>query len=272
MGVRFAKYEAAGNDFILVQDTAPSAQGAAWLCDRRRGVGADGVIVVSRGRDAPLSFRLLNADGTEAEVSGNGLRCLGAFALAEGLVAEHDFDVETPAGPKRVTLQPGGATVDMGMPVFSPPLIPMKWDGESFLAQPFDLPDGSATACALSMGNPHLVLFVDSDPALLDLQELGPNLEHDPRFPNRTNVEFAHVSGDGIQARVWERGVGETLSCGTGACAVAVAANETGLAPPEVTVTFPGGPLTVTRTAEGVRLGGPVRRVFDGVVDLDGLA
>ena len=145
---------------------------------------------------------------------------------------------------------------------------------ETFQGQPFDLGDGRTMhATALSMGNPHLVLFTEEDPERYHLEHLGPALEHHERFPERTNVEFARIASDGgIDVRVWERGVGETLACGTGACAVAVAANEAGQAAAEVVVRFRGGPLHVERRTDGeVLLAGPVAHVFDAEVDMDEL-
>jgi diaminopimelate epimerase len=142
---------------------------------------------------------------------------------------------------------------------------------ETFEEVPFDAGEGSiVTATALSMGNPHLVLFTEEDPEQVPVERLGPALEHHEWFPERTNVEFARLMPDGIDVRVWERGVGETLSCGTGACAVAAAANEAGLAPPNVSVRFRGGALDVERRPDGeVLLGGPVRHVYEAEVDLD---
>jgi len=277
--LRFSKYQAAGNDFILIEDPdggrplAPSDVVA--LCDRWCGVGADGVIRVSLDDTAPFAFELLNADGTAARMSGNGVRCLAAFVHDRKLIADHAFDVMTPAGIRHVSLELAdgvatGATVSMGEPGFTRADIPMRGPAwETFLAQPFDLGGGlTVSASAISMGNPHLVLFVEEDPERFHVEHIGPALEHHEWFPERTNVEFAHVRTDGIDARVWERGVGETLSCGTGACAVAVAAHEAGLAPPRSTVRFRGGPLQVERGDDGVVvLGGPVIHVFDGVVD-----
>jgi diaminopimelate epimerase len=279
----FAKYQAAGNDFLLVEDLADerpiSAEEAVALCDRWFGVGADGVIRMSRARDDRLAFELTNADGSRAEVSGNGLRCLGAFAHARGLVDASAFEVLTPAGPRRVELttrggRAVGAVVSMGVPGFTKAQIPMKGPAwETFLEQPFDLGAGlTVTASALSMGNPHLVLFVDEDPEAFHVEHIGPALEHHVLFPERTNVEFARVGPERIEVRVWERGVGETLACGTGACAVAVAAHEAHRAEAKVTVRFRGGDLEVERRPDGeVSLGGPVMYVFDGTVDLAGL-
>jgi diaminopimelate epimerase len=163
----------------------------------------------------------------------------------------------------------------VGRPNFTLAAIPMRGPAwETFREQPFDVGDGrTLQATALSMGNPHLVLFTKEDPERYHLEHLGPALEHHERFPERTNVELAKIADDGaIDVRVWERGVGETLACGTGACAVAVAAHEAGLAGPEVIVRFRGGPLRVERRFDGeVTLAGPVAHVFDAEVDLDEL-
>jgi diaminopimelate epimerase len=273
-----AKYQASGNDFLVVDalDAPPPPVDVPALCDRWFGVGADGVIVVARGSAAAFSFALTNADGSPAEMSGNGMRCVGAWLRDTERVAHGaSFDVETPAGIKHVWLTLDGATVGMGRPNFTKAAIPMRGPAwETFQDQPFDAGDGrTMRATALSMGNPHLVLFTEEDPERYHLEHMGPALEHHELFPERTNVEFARIAEDGvIDVRVWERGVGETLACGTGACAVAVAANEMGDAPVEVVVRFRGGPLHVERRTDGeVLLGGPVQHVFDAVVDLDEL-
>jgi diaminopimelate epimerase len=280
----FAKYEAVGNDFIIVEDLGNefqiTAERASSLCDRWFGVGADGLIRVTRGTVAPYAMDLTNADGSHAEMSGNGIRCLAGYLHDNGRVDDESFDVETPAGIRRVSLEIGGgsvtgATVSMGAPIFAKSAIPMRGPAwETFLGQPFDIGGGvTATASAISMGNPHLVLFVDEDPERFHLEHLGPMLERHELFPERTNVELARIGSDGaIEVRVWERGVGETLSCGTGACAVVVAANETGIAGPDAAVRFRGGTLRVERTEDGkVLLAGPVTHVFDGTVDLSKL-
>jgi diaminopimelate epimerase len=275
----FAKYQAAGNDFVVVEDLEGefpiSAEEATALCDRWTGVGADGVIRVGAGRATAFAFELWNADGSTSAMSGNGMRCLGAYVFERGLTDERSFEVWTPAGVRRVELETDGSDVtggivDMGTPGFTKAQIPMvgpAW--ETFLGQPFDLGDGRSTvASALSMGNPHLVLFLEEDPERYHVEHIGPALERHEWFPERTNVEFARVGPDRIDVRVWERGVGETLACGTGACAVAVAAHETGLAQGSVVVRFRGGDLRVTRASDGtVRLGGPVAFVFEGTVD-----
>jgi diaminopimelate epimerase len=274
-----AKYQASGNDFLLVDERggAPSALDVPSLCDRWFGVGADGLIRVRTGERARYAFDLTNADGSPAAMSGNGMRCLAAFLRDRGDAVLGDvLEVETPAGLRRVTLTDGGATVEMGAPNFTLAAIPMRGPAwETFLDQPWDLGGGlTLRASALSMGNPHLVLFTEEEPARYHLEHLGPAIEHDGRFPERTNVEFARVVDRAtIDVRVWERGVGETLACGTGACAVAVAASEGGLVDGVVTVRFRGGPLTVERRADGqVLLGGPVAHVFDATLDPGALA
>jgi len=276
--LRFAKYQATGNDFLIVDeidDAAPPLDVPA-LCDRWTGVGADGVIRVTVGRSAPFRFDLTNADGSAAAISGNGMRCLGASLRDGGRLDVDEVDVETPAGARHVRLSRSGdrvtaATVEMGLPNFTKAAIPMRGPAwETFQDQPFDMGGGiEVSATALSMGNPHLVLFVDEDPERFHLEHIGPALEHHELFPERTNVELARAAEDGIDVRVWERGVGETLACGTGACAVAVSANESGRAGPAATVRFRGGSLEVERLEDGrVLLGGDVAHVFDGTAHL----
>jgi diaminopimelate epimerase len=276
--IAVSKYQASGNDFLIVDelDATAGELDVPALCDRWLGVGADGLIKVGRGAAAPFAFSLTNADGSGAEMSGNGMRCLGAWLRDRGHVAHGaSFEVETKAGVRHVWLTLDGATVGMGAPNFTMAAIPMRGPAwETFREQPFDLGDGrTLRATALSMGNPHLVLFTDEDPERYHLEHIGPSLEHHELFPERTNVELARVAPDGgIDVRVWERGVGETLACGTGACAVAVAANEAGTAAAEVVVRFRGGPLRVERRTDGeVLLGGPVGHVFDAEVELDEL-
>jgi diaminopimelate epimerase len=267
------KYEAAGNDFLIIDERVSGAGDldVAALCDRWTGVGADGLVRVGGDAWQGFTFRLTNADGTDAGISGNGMRCLAAFLLDDGAVEPGEpFVVGTPAGPRTVRVEPGEATVSMGTPNFTKAAIPMRGPAwETFQAQPFDIGGGiTVTATALSMGNPHLVLFTDEDPGRYHLEHLGPALEHHEWFPERINVEIARIGADGIDVRVWERGVGETLACGTGACAVAVAAHERGLVPAAVKVRFRGGDLHVDRRTDGeVTVRGPVRHVFDATID-----
>ena len=280
--LEFAKYQGAGNDFVMVldlDDARPLApHHAAALCDRRTGVGADGVIRVVRNDDgeAPFFMDYANADGSTAEMCGNGIRCVGVLLHDLGLADDTEIDVLTRAGVKHLTLHPETdgrvrrVTVAMGTPNFTRASIPMRGPAwETFLGQPFDIGGGlTLTASALSMGNPHLVVFVDGDPVTVHVGHIGPALERHELFPEHTNVEFAYVHDGVAHARVWERGSGETMACGSGACAVAVAANEAGLVPARSMVRFPGGDLEVHRRDDGeVFLSGDAARVFAGSVD-----
>ena len=193
-----SKYQASGNDFLLVDelDGPVGDLDVPALCDRWFGVGADGLIRVGRGTEAPFSFALTNADGSAAEMSGNGMRCVGAWLRdAEHVAHGASFDVETPAGVRHVWLTLEGATVAMGQPNFTKAAIPMRGPAwETFQDQPFDAGDGrTMRATAVSIGNPHLVLFTDEDPERYHLEHMGPALEHHEWFPERTNVEFARV-------------------------------------------------------------------------------
>jgi diaminopimelate epimerase len=295
--LRFSKYQGTGNDFVMLLDPDDERplkpDEIAALCDRRTGVGADGVIRVVRSDRDDVAFVMdyANADGSLAEMCGNGIRCVGALLHDRGLLGSgasepgasepgaREVDVATRAGVKHLRLAIGSSgvvdrvTVGMGQATFTKASIPMRgaaW--ETFLAQPFEVGPGmQVTASAVSMGNPHLVLFVDEHPDRFHVSHIGPVLERHELFPEHTNVEFAHVGEDGIDVRVWERGCGETMACGSGACAVAVAANEAGRSPASVQVRFPGGAVQVERTPSEVLLTGEVRHVFDGTVNVERL-
>jgi diaminopimelate epimerase len=282
--LRFAKYQGSGNDFVMLvdlDDARPLEPDlVAAVCDRRTGVGADGVIRLVRSERPDASFVMdyRNADGSLAEMCGNGARCVGTLVHDLGLSDEVEFGIETRGGVRRLRLHDEGGevhrvTVEMGVPAFTKAAIPMRGPAwETFLAQPFDVGGITLTASAVSMGNPHLVLFVEDDPDRFHVGHIGPALERHEWFPEGTNVEFAQVRPDAIKARVWERGSGETMACGSGACAVAVAANEAGLVPNRTVVRFPGGALEVERLESGeVLLTGEAERVFEGVVELDRL-
>jgi diaminopimelate epimerase len=283
--LEFAKYQGTGNDFVLVldlDDERPlSSTEVEVVCDRRKGVGADGVIRVVRTDREGASFFMdyANADGSVAEMCGNGIRCVGVLLHDRGLAESTSVVVLTRAGLRHLTLHPGSAgvrrvTTTMGAPNFTRAAIPMRGPAwETFLAQPLEIGDGlTLTASAVSMGNPHLVVFVDGDPATVHVGHIGPALERHDLFPERTNVEFAYVHDGVVHARVWERGSGETMACGSGACAAVIAANEAGLVPTRAVVRFPGGDLEVERRPDGeVLLTGEAQRVFEGVVDVAAL-
>jgi diaminopimelate epimerase len=271
---RLSKLHATGNDFLVLDAPAPSPGVVASLCDRHRGIGADGLLVLGAGSDgADCTMDLFNADGQPAEMSGNGIRCLAWVAVERGLGADGVLRVDTAAGRRTVELdcdpttgQLQRATVDMGPVTFDPVAIP--FEGTSAFDVEATFHGVTYHGDAAGMGNPHLVILVD-DPDRTRVTQHGPHLEHDPRFPKGTNVEFIHPQGtDRLRMRVWERGVGETLSCGTGACAAAAVAHRRDLVGADVTVAVAGGELTV-QLGETIRLGGPVVHLFDVTVDDD---
>jgi diaminopimelate epimerase len=238
------------------------------VCDRHFGVGADGVIILTPSMVADLGMRLFNQDGSEAEICGNGVRCVARYAINAGLVDRGELSIETPGGLKTVRVQGDMFQVDMGKPMFKANQIPMNIadDIDIILDYPVSFKDGSLPLTCLSMGNPHAVCFAEQPVARFPLSEIGPLIENHELFPNRVNFEVANVLGpQRIMARVWERGVGETLSCGSGACAVAVAARLHKWVADEVDVILPGGMLTVGWDGMGeVKLRGPAELVFQG--------
>lgn len=247
MTIDFSKYHGLGNDFILVYSQQMDARTAVWMCDRNLGVGGDGVIQIGPSDTADFSFILYNADGGIAEVSGNGLRCVGKFLYDNGHHKKTTVTVEA-GGQLKVldlTVEEGLVTsvrADMGIPV-----------------EEEDITLHGRVWKRCITGNPHATTFVDDIDAA-PVTELGPLIENDPAFPNRTNVEFAKVQGDVIHARFWERGVGVTQSSGTGSSACLVAS---GL--PRATVRTPGGDLLIEREPDGrLFMTGPAVHVFDG--------
>ncbi len=277
--MRFSKYHGIGNDFVMLADPEDrlelTPEMVRALCDRRFGIGADGVIrMASWPEGADLFMDYVNSDGSVGEMCGNGIRCLGAFARAEGYTDKDELRIATRAGVKIVELLGNDRVrVDMGPPIFKPDEVPVEWSGSDALHAKIDLGSNMLEATILSMGNPHAVLFVENEP--MDSLPFGPTIEKHPMFPNGTNVEFAKVeSPERVSMRVWERGSGETLACGTGACAVAVAAKLVAGAAAHTMISLPGGELQVewqgTLEQEApVYLTGPVVRAFDGDVDID---
>jgi len=273
----FAKLHGTANDFIYVDARAgfpgdPAAI-ARRLCDRRRGIGADGLILLLPSTEADGRMVIYNADGSRAEMCGNGIRGLAKFVYERGLLPKNPLTVETDAGVKALELHLDGGrvarvTVDMGMPEWRGREIPVDADGE-VLDRPLVVDGRTWSVTCVSMGNPHCVVFVD-DVAGLPLETLGPRFEHHPFFPRRVNTEFVRVDGrERLTMRVWERGSGETMACGTGACAVGVAAARTGRSARRVTVTLPGGPLEIDwRSDDRVLMTGDAVAVFDGQVEV----
>ncbi|MBC7216809.1 MAG: diaminopimelate epimerase [Candidatus Caldatribacterium sp.] len=250
--MRFVKMHGLGNDFLLctpemLDSLVLSPPLVQKLCDRHFGIGADGVIEVLPSEVADVKMRIWNADGSEAEMCGNGIRCLAKFAFERGMVAKETFRVETKAGiiVPMLLLDRGRVTrvvVDMGEPSFLPSAIPMNLEGEAALSVPLEVEDRKFTVTGVSMGNPHAVIFELPE----DWKHYGPLIEHHPLFPRRTNVEFVRVvDPENIVVAVWERGAGATLACGTGACAAVAAGVAQGILRREVRVQLPGGELRV---------------------------
>ena len=255
--MRFTKMHGVGNDFIVVEPGEVAGVDLPALareaCDRHFGVGADGVLVPDLSEIADLRMVYLNSDGSPSEMCGNGLRCLARYARDRGLVEGDALTIETGAGVKKVVLLgEGSSRVEMGPPAFG---AEVELRGFRFLR--------------VSMGNPHAVALLGSEEELeaLDLREVGPRVENDPLFPERTNVEFVHARGGGeVRMRIWERGAGETLASGSGSCAAAVTAARRGLAQSPVRVVLDGGVVEIEWAGDGepVYMTGPAEYVCEG--------
>ncbi|OIP26250.1 MAG: diaminopimelate epimerase [Chloroflexi bacterium CG_4_9_14_3_um_filter_45_9] len=274
--MRFSKLQATGNDFILVDARDMECNWASLaqaMCRYHFGVGADGLILMQNSNVADLKTRIFNSDGSEAEACGNGLRCLTKYAIEKNVCGKTILSIESLSGIRQVKAHMSGnkvsrVEVNMGMPRFEPEQIPVnvKADVIPMLNHPVMIGKRKLTLSLLSMGNPHAVNFLSIPVASFPLAKIGPKVERHPMFPQRTNFEIARVLGkENIEARVWERGVGETLACGSGACAIGVAAQLAGYVDKEVDIMFPGGTLTVFWDGAGeVLLSGPVEEVFTG--------
>lgn len=281
--MKFTKMHGLGNDFIIIDNTACKmdhaylAGFAPQLCRRHFGVGADGLVILdrSRSRQAPFQMRIFNADGGEAEMCGNALRCLAKYVWERGYIEKLIFNFETAAGIKNVSLSLNGQTVaavrvDMGEPVLDSKKVPLEGPSRQAVNEKITVDGNELYFTAVSMGNPHCVIFVkelDSKP----WKRWGKEIENNPLFPERTNVEFVEVKNpEEIMMKVWERGVGPTLACGTGACAAVVAGVVNGYLLPaaDIDVHLPGGLLKVN-WAEGqnVYMEGPAEEVFRGEIN-----
>lgn len=276
MEIEFTKYHGLGNDFILIDnrtDTEPiiTSEQAVRLCDRHFGIGADGVIFALPGRDGTdYTMRIFNSDGSEPEMCGNGIRCLGQFLSdLEGKEAKTQYRILTLAGVITPKLQgEGKVTVDMGMPQLSAAQIPttLAPPDQKVINTRLEVAEQTWDVTCVSMGNPHCITFVE-DVAAMPLESIGPQFEHHPAFPQRTNTEFIQVvRPDYLKMRVWERGAGVTLACGTGACASVVAGVLTGKSDRKATVELPGGCLEIEWSEQDQRIymTGPAERVFAG--------
>lgn len=306
MEYAFVKLQGAGNDFVFFDDLSAEMSidvpQVRWLCDRHFGIGADGVILVrpSKRPECAAYMHYINADGSLAQMCGNGVRCFAKYLVDRGFVNadEGRFVADTLSGPKPITFHTDDqgklviATVDMGLPIVDPPLVPTSLEPnarteadvpyvrEAAIPSPW----GPFPFTCVSMGNPHAVCFIDDFAALpdtaftdsrtkglatLDIDSLGSFFEPHAAFPEHANIEFATIDSAGISLRVFERGVGETLACGTGACATFVASVLTGRLEGKAEVRVPGGVLSLALNDEGhVLLTGPAEEAFEGTVGL----
>ena len=274
--MKFTKMHGIGNDYIYVNTfdeavTDPSALAVA-MSRPHFGVGADGLVLIGASNAADFDMRMFNADGSEGEMCGNAVRCIAKYVYERGLTQKTRLTLATKAGIKTLELQidAGQVTqvrVDMGEPLLAPAAIPVDLPGERVIDQPITVGGQAWRMSCVSMGNPHAVIFVD-DPATFDVHGIGRQIEHHPLFPRRTNVEFVRVhSREQLEMRVWERGSGETLACGTGAAAIVVAAVLNGLTERSVRVKLLGGELHVhwDEADNHIYQSGPASFVFDGV-------
>ena len=286
MTISFVKMQGIGNDFIVIdcRDKAVSRQVSAIsklsrrLCDRRFGIGADQILLLHNSDRADFRMSIYNADGSEVEMCGNGIRCFAKYIWDRNLSSKKVLDIETPAGIIRPEKAGDMVRVDMGVPVLEGRQIPVRLPAHPSLGKggqggvigfPLKILDKRFKITCVSMGNPHAVIFVE-DVARVDVANYGPLIENHKLFPKRINVEFIEVvNARTLKMRVWERGSGETLACGTGACAAAVASNLSGRTGKKVKVRLPGGDLFIELDRNShIYMTGPAVEVFEGLMNI----
>lgn len=278
--MRFTKMQGIGNDYIYVncfKENVPDPESVSIkVSDRHFGIGGDGLVLIMPSDKADFRMRMFNADGSEGMMCGNASRCIGKYVYDKGLTDKTDITLETKSGIKKLHLNPENGKVktvevDMGEAILRPRDIPMNADGDSFVNQPVTVDGKEQNITAVSMGNPHAVIFTVSIDKL-DLEKIGPSYENHPLFPERVNTEFCEViDSRTLKMRVWERGSGETWACGTGACATAVAAVLNGFCKrdEEITLKLRGGDLKITyRSDNHVIMCGEAETVFEGEINL----
>lgn len=281
MDLQFVKMHGIGNDFVILDDRTGRIAShigypelAEKLCHRRFGIGGDGIILLKRSSDHDMGFRIFNSDGTEPEMCGNGMRCFARYLYENRIIDKRVMQIETKAGtiiPQVMTDDAGRVTavrVDMGEPVLAPARIPFVGGRDTALMEEIGVNGAIVRVTAVSMGNPHAVVFVD-DVRTVDLETVGPLIECHERFPAKTNVAFIErVSESELNMRVWERGAGVTLACGTGACAALVAARLNSLAGDRALIHLDGGDLVIEwdRKTNHVYMTGPADISFTGQV------
>lgn len=272
MQVKFVKMQGLGNDYIIVSDLDDKindySEMAKKLCQHHFGIGADGIIFVQKSDSADFKMRIFTPDGNETEMSGNGIRCLARYLYELGLVKNHKMEIETLAGIKRPEIAGNLVKVNMGEPIIDRSKIPMKGPDGPAINVPVNLKDKVVNITAVSMGNPHAIVFVET--FNFSIENLGKQIEAHPLFPHRTNVGFAQVvSRKEINLCTWERGAGITLACGTGASAAVVAGVMSNLVDRRVTVRLLGGELFIewSETDNKVYMTGPAKKVYEGIYE-----
>lgn len=278
--MKFTKMHGIGNDYVYVNCLKETVENprevAKFVSDRHFGIGSDGLILIKPSEAADFLMDMYNADGSSAEMCGNGIRCVAKYVYDYGLTDKTEVDIETRAGIKHIVLtikngKAEKARVDMGEPILKPELIPVVGEGDKLVNEPILVDGREYRMTCVSMGNPHAVVFMDEDVKTLELEKIGPKFENHERFPKRTNTEFMKVlDRNTMDMRVWERGSGETWACGTGTCASVVAAVLNGLTERNVLVHLLGGDLEILwdENDNHVYMTGPATTVFDGEIDL----
>ena len=278
--MKFTKMQGCGNDYVYVDCTKEALpnpeQAAIFVSDRHFGIGSDGLILINPSKVADFEMAMYNAVGSRSEMCGNGIRCVGKYVYDHGLTDKTTVTIETLAGIKTLELhvengKVASVRVNMGRPELHAAKVPVTFPEETMIDEPMEIDGTIYQVTCVSMGNPHCVIFMDEDVRQLDLEELGPKFENHVIFPKRTNTEFCNLlDKQHIRMRVWERGSGETLACGTGACATAVAAVLNGYTDNKVELQLRGGNLLIEydRDAEEVYMTGPATTVFEGEIDL----
>lgn len=273
--MKFTKMQGLGNDYVYVNCVEKKLENASQIAiavsDRHYGIGSDGLILINSSEVADFEMEMYNADGSRGEMCGNGIRCVGKYVYDYGLTDKTHVTIETLAGIKYLDLQVENGKVkqvrvNMGSPLLKPEEIPIALEGEIVIDVPISINDTVYRMTGVGMGNPHTVVFLD-DIEQMKIEEIGPKFENHSYFPNRVNTEFVKViDRTHVKMRVWERGSGETLACGTGACAVAVACILNGLTEEDVTVSLLGGDLQIQweRKENIVYMTGPAEVVFEG--------
>ena len=277
--LRFTKMHGCGNDYVYIncfeETVEDPAALAVRLSDRHKGIGGDGVILICPSDKADAQMRMFNLDGSEGKMCGNGIRCVAKYVFDHGIARKEELKIETLSGVKTCLIheengEAVSVTVDMGEAILRPGEIPVALPGDCVIHQNVEVAGGIYEITCVSMGNPHCVIFGE-DPDGLELSEIGPRFEHDPLFPQGVNTEFIQVlDGHTLKMRVWERGSGETMACGTGACASAVAAVLCGYCPmgEDILVRLRGGDLTIRYEQDRVWMTGEAVTVFQGTVKI----